>query len=55
MKEIQEESQEALDTVTKTKEDYRKYYQEWKKHWEMCITSQGDYFEGVKKALLKYL
>jgi hypothetical protein len=20
--------------------------QQWKKHWERCITSRGDYFEG---------
>ena len=43
MEEIQEESQEALDRVTK--DDDRKCFQEWEKHWDKC-TSQGDYFEG---------
>ena len=44
VEEIQEESQETLDTVTK--DDYRKCFQEREKRGDRCITFQGEYFEG---------
>jgi histone-lysine N-methyltransferase SETMAR len=25
---------------------FQEAFQQWKKHWEWCITSRGDYFEG---------
>jgi transposase len=25
---------------------FQEAFQQWKKHWEWCIISRGDYFEG---------
>jgi hypothetical protein len=41
---IQKESQAVLDS---SKENYfHSAFEAWKKQWDFCIRSQGDYFEG---------
>jgi hypothetical protein len=41
---IQRESQAVLDSI---KENYfHGAFVAWKKRWNRCIRSQGDYFEG---------
>jgi hypothetical protein len=41
---IQRESQAVLDSI---KENYfHGAFEAWKKQWDRCICSQGDYFEG---------
>jgi hypothetical protein len=41
---IQRESQAVLDSI---KENYfHGAYEAWKKQWDHCIRSQGDYFQG---------
>jgi hypothetical protein len=41
---IQRESQATLDII---KENYfHGAFEAWKKRWNRCICSQGDYFEG---------
>jgi hypothetical protein len=34
----------ALDSISI--EDLRQCFQQWKWHWNHCIQSQGEYFEG---------
>jgi hypothetical protein len=41
---IQRESQAALDS-TKVN-DFHGAFEAWKKLWDHCIRSKGDYFEG---------
>jgi hypothetical protein len=42
--EIQRELQAVLNSI---KENYfNGTFEEWKKQWDHCIHSQGDYFEG---------
>lgn len=43
--EIQRESQSVLDTLTV--EDFQTAFGEWQKRWDRCVSSQGNYFEGV--------
>jgi hypothetical protein len=44
MSDIQRESQAVLDSI---KENYfHGVFQAWKKRWDRCIRSQGDYFGG---------
>jgi hypothetical protein len=31
---------------TLTENDFRCSYDQWKKRWNHCVTSQGPYFEG---------
>jgi hypothetical protein len=41
---IQRESQAVLNSI---KENYfHSAFEAWKKRWDRCIHSQGDYFEG---------
>jgi hypothetical protein len=41
---IQRESQAVLDSIT---ENYLNgAFEVWKKRWDRCICSKGDYFEG---------
>jgi histone-lysine N-methyltransferase SETMAR len=41
---IQRESQAVLDSI---KENYfHDAFDAWKRRWDCCICSQGDYFEG---------
>jgi hypothetical protein len=42
--EIQKEWQEVLDIVKEN--DYHGAFDELKKPWDLCISSQGDHFEG---------
>jgi hypothetical protein len=42
---IQRESQAVLDNNKEN--DYHGAFKEWKKQWDRCICSQGDYFEGM--------
>ena len=44
MENIQKIVTNELNTLT---ENYFQYcYDQWKKHWNHCVTSQGSYFEG---------
>jgi transposase len=31
---------------TLTENDFQYCYDQWKEHWNHCVTSQGSYFEG---------
>jgi hypothetical protein len=44
---IQRESQAVLDSIKEN--DFRGASEAWKKRWDCCICSQGDYFEGDAK------
>ena len=44
IEEIQEESQQVLDTIPKR--DFQGYFQVWQKCWDRCIRAKGEYFEG---------
>jgi hypothetical protein len=41
---IQRESQAALDTIKEN--DFHGALEAWKKRWDRCIHSQGDFIEG---------
>jgi hypothetical protein len=41
---IQRESQAVLDSIKEN--DFHCAFEAWKKRWDRCIRSQGDYFEG---------
>jgi len=43
IEEIQEESQQVLDTVPKR--DFQGSFQAWQKPWDRCISAKGEYFE----------
>jgi hypothetical protein len=44
MPDIQRQSQAVLDS---TKEyDFHCAFEAWRKRWDRCMHSQGDYFEG---------
>jgi len=34
------------DLNTLTENDFQCCYDQWKKHWNRCVSSQGSYFEG---------
>jgi hypothetical protein len=42
--EIQENAIRELRAVTESA--FQEAFQQWKKRWERCIASRGDYFEG---------
>jgi hypothetical protein len=42
--EIQENAIRELRAITESA--FQKSLQKWKKRWEWCIASRGDYFEG---------
>jgi len=44
IKEIQENAIRELRAVTESA--FQEAFQQWKKRWERCIASRGDYFEG---------
>jgi transposase len=44
IEEIQENAIRKLRVITESA--FQEALQQWKKHWERCITSRGDYFEG---------
>jgi hypothetical protein len=41
---IQRELQAVLDTIEEN--DFHGAFEAWRKRWDRCIRSQGDYFEG---------
>jgi hypothetical protein len=41
---IQKESQAVLDSTKEN--DFHGAFETWKNQWNLCIRSQGDYFEG---------
>jgi hypothetical protein len=41
---IQRESQAVFDSITENY--FHSAFEVWKKRWDRCILSQGDYFEG---------
>jgi transposase len=41
---IQREPQAVLDSIQDN--DFHGAFEAWKKRWDCCICSQGDYFEG---------
>jgi hypothetical protein len=41
---IQRESQAKLDSIQEN--DFNGVSEAWKKQWDHCICSQGEYFEG---------
>jgi len=42
--EIQENAIRELRAITESA--LQEAFQQWKKRWEQCIASRGDYFEG---------
>jgi hypothetical protein len=42
--EIQENAIRELRVITESA--FQEAFQQWKKRWERCIASRGDYFEG---------
>jgi hypothetical protein len=44
VEEIHMETQMVPNTLTK--EHFQDAFQDWHKHWDQCVQSQGDYFEG---------
>jgi len=44
IEEIQENAIRELHTITENA--FQEAFQQWKKCWEPCIASRGDYFEG---------
>jgi hypothetical protein len=42
--EIQENAITELRAITESA--FQEAFQQWKKRWERCIVSRGDYFEG---------
>jgi ABC-type polar amino acid transport system ATPase subunit len=42
--EIQENAIRELRAIKESA--FQKAFQQWKKRWEQCIASRGDYFEG---------
>jgi len=44
IEEIQQNAIRELRTITESA--FQEAFQQWKKHWERCITSRGDCFEG---------
>jgi len=44
MENIQKIVTDELHTLTEN--DFWYYYDQWKKRWKHCVTSQGSYFEG---------
>jgi hypothetical protein len=41
---IQRELQTALNSIKEN--DFHSAFEAWKKRWDRCIHSQGDYFQG---------
>jgi len=44
IEEIKTESLRALKAIPKI--DFNNCFEDWKKHWQKCIVSRGEYFEG---------
>jgi hypothetical protein len=41
---IQSKLQAVLDSIKEN--DFHSAFEAWKKQWDSCVRSQGDYFEG---------
>jgi hypothetical protein len=41
---IQAKTQKVLDTLTE--KDFQKAFQKWRRRWDRCLHSGGNYFEG---------
>ena len=44
IEEIQENATRELRAITESA--FKEVFQQWKKRWERCIASRGDYLEG---------
>jgi hypothetical protein len=44
IEEIQAETQKVLDTLTEN--DFQEAFQKWRRRWDRCLHSGGNYFEG---------
>ena len=45
IEEIKEQSKQKLLAIPKC--EFRKCFEDWKKCWHKCITSEGGYFEKI--------
>jgi hypothetical protein len=41
---VREKTTEALKAITL--QEFQNCFEQWKKLWDKCIASQGEYFEG---------
>ena len=44
VEEVRKKTTEALNAVTL--QEFQNYFEQWKRRWDKCIESQGEYFEG---------
>jgi len=44
VEELREKMMEARKTITL--QEFQNCFEQWKKQWDKCIDSQGEYFEG---------
>jgi len=44
VEEVREKTKEALKAITL--QQFQNCFEHWKKRWDKCIDSQGEYFEG---------
>ena len=44
VEEVREKMTEALKAITL--QEFQNCFEQWKKRWDKCIDSQGEYFEG---------
>jgi len=44
IEQIQKTVTDNLNTLTEN--DFQYCYEQWKKRWNRCVSSQGSYFEG---------
>jgi hypothetical protein len=45
VEEVRKKMTEALNAITL--QGFQNCFEQWKMHWDKCIASQGQYFEGV--------
>jgi hypothetical protein len=44
VEQVREKTTEALMAITL--QEFQNRFKQWKKRWDKCIASQGEYFEG---------
>ena len=44
VEEVRGKTTEALKAITL--QEFQNCFEQWKKRWDKCIDSQGDYFDG---------
>jgi hypothetical protein len=44
VEEVRGKTTEALKSITL--QEFQKCFEQWKKQWDKCIDSQGEYFKG---------